>query len=417
LGAEPKQDLAAVYYLRLRVSMAFHRFRARALSLILRSQPSFPSTHAPPVVSVDRLLCSDAAAPSSVSSRPSFAAEDYLVSRCGLTRAQAVKGSKAISHFSSPSQPEAVLAFLSDILGILAADVAALIAKYPSFLSMDLERTVTPRIAELSNLGLSQEEIVRLILLAPNCLHSRFLRRNIEFWLKELGSFDEFLYAIRMNTSLLRSDPDKVILPNVAFLQQYGLNASEMLKVNIYSARLFTLNSKLLQEAVKRVEDLGIKPAARMFRRALVLISQMSKEAVNRRIRFLQMFGFSQDGIREIARKAPVVLGMSDQKIQHNMDFLLKDAGLDLSYIARRPVLLMCSVERRLMPRQWLLKVLQEKALLKGEVDYYSANALSEKIFLQRYVLPYKDVVPGLADGYATKCSGKAANRVVSQER
>jgi mTERF domain-containing protein, mitochondrial len=64
-----------------------------------------------------------------------------------------------------------------------------------------------------------------------------------------------------------------------------------------------------------------------------------------------------------------------------------------------------------------LLKVLQEKALLKGEVDYYSANALSEKIFLQRYVLPYKDVVPGHADGYATKCSGKAANRVVSQEK
>jgi mTERF domain-containing protein, mitochondrial len=394
--------------------MVFHHFRARALSLILRSQPSFPSTHAPPVVSVARLLCSDAAAPPPVSSAPSFAAEDYLVSRCGLTRAQAVKGSKEISHFRSPSQPEAVLAFLSDIL---AADVAALIAKYPSFLSMDLERTVTPRIAELSNLGLSQEEIARLILLAPNCLHSRFLRRNIEFWLKELGSFDEFLYAIRMNSSLLRSDPDKVILPNVAFLQQYGLNASQMLKVSAYSARLFTLNSKLVQEAVKRVEDLGIKPDARMFRRALVVMSIMSKEAVNRRIQFLQKFGFSQDDIWEIARKAPVVLGISDQKIQHNIDFLLKDAGLDLAYIARRPVLLMYSVERRLMPRHWLLKVLQEKALLKGEVDYYSANALSEKIFLQRYVLPYKDVVPGHADGYATKCSGKAANRVVSQEK
>jgi mTERF domain-containing protein, mitochondrial len=341
---------------------------------------------------------------------PSFAAEDYLVSRCGLTRAQAVKASKRISHLSSRSQPDAVLAFLCGTLGVPAADVAALLALDPSFLCIDVERTMVPRIAELSDLGLSREEIARLIPLAPISLRSRFLRRNIEFWLKELGSLDEILHALRMNSSLLSTDLDKVTAPNVAFLRQCGVTASEMLNANIYSARLFTMNSKRLHEAVERVKDLGIKLGARMFPRVLVIISLMSKEAVNRRMQLLEKFGFSQDDILAIMRRAPVFLGVSDKKVQLNMDFLVKDVGLDLSYIVRRPVLLLYSVERRLLPRYCLLKVLREKALLKGEMDYYTTAMISEKKFLQKFVLPYKDVVPGLADGYALKCSGKAGD-------
>jgi mTERF domain-containing protein, mitochondrial len=56
--------------------------------------------------------------------------------------------------------------------------------------------------------------------------------------------------------------------------------------------------------------------------------------------------------------------------------------------------------------------VLKEKALLKGEPDYYVVVSLTEKLFVQKFVLPYKDTVPGLTDGYASRCSGKAAARL-----
>ncbi|GJN28858.1 hypothetical protein PR202_gb17030 [Eleusine coracana subsp. coracana] len=305
--------------------------------------------------------------------------------------------------------------FLSGILGVPSADITALIALDPSFLCSNLERTVKPRIAELSELGLSREEIASLIPLSPNSFRSRFLGRNIEFWLKELGSFDKLLQAVRMTSSLLRADPDKVIAPNVALLRQCGLNVSGMVAANIYSTRLFTKNPKLLQEAVERMEELGLKRGARMFGHALVVISLTSKVVATRRIQLLRKFGFSQDDVLEIIRKAPTLLAMSDQKIQGNMDFLMKDVGLDLSYIVRRPALLMYSVERRLLPRHCLLKVLREKGILNTEVDHYSTFCMSEKRFLQKFVVAYDDNVPGLVDDYASKFSGKAVDKVVLQ--
>jgi mTERF domain-containing protein len=49
---------------------------------------------------------------SATASTSPFAAEDYLVAACGLTRAQALKASKELSHLRSPSNSDAVLSFL-----------------------------------------------------------------------------------------------------------------------------------------------------------------------------------------------------------------------------------------------------------------------------------------------------------------
>ncbi|TVU11345.1 hypothetical protein EJB05_44927, partial [Eragrostis curvula] len=326
--------------------MALHRFRARTLSLILRFQPSFSTLLDSPTVSLNRHLCSAATTASTASSPRSFAVEDYLVSRCGLTPSQALRSAKKISHLASDSNPDAVLAFLGDTLGVPAADIAAAVTMDPKILCSDVERTLAPRILDLSGLGLSLDEIARLLPLAPHTFRNRSLRRNLEFWLKELGSFDKLLLVVRMNSGLLGIDPDKVAKPNLALLQQCGLSASDIAVFNMYSGRLLTANPKQLREAVERVEELGIVPGRRMFLHALVLISLKSKEAVTRRIQLLQKFGFSQDDAREIVRKAPSVLGLSDQKVQRNVEFLRKDVGLDVSYIAQRPVLITYSVER-----------------------------------------------------------------------
>ncbi|TVU11966.1 hypothetical protein EJB05_45578, partial [Eragrostis curvula] len=247
--------------------MALYRFRVRILSLILRSQPSSSASHDPPFVSLNRLLCSAATTASSASSRRSFAVKHYLVSRCGLTPAQANKAAKRISHLRSSSNPDAVLAFLGGTLGVPAPGIAA---------------------------------------------------------------------AVIMNPAILCSNVAK---PNLALLQQCGLSASDITALNKYTARLFTVNPKHLQEAFELVEELGVKRETRMFPRTLVSICWKGKEAVTSRMQLLQEFGFSQHDVREIVRKAPPILSLSDQKVQGNVDFLMKDVGLDVPYIARRPVL------------------------------------------------------------------------------
>ena len=131
-----------------------------------------------------------------------------------------------------------------------------------------------------------------------------------------------------------------------------------------------------------------------MFRHALVIPALTSKEVVARRIQLLQSVGFSKDDVLEMVRKQPLVLGMSEKKLQGNMDFLVRDVGLGVPYIARRPALLTYSVERRLLPRHSLLKVLKAKELLKDDLDYYATAMMGEKFFSGKVCASFRKTSP-----------------------
>ncbi|PUZ72933.1 hypothetical protein GQ55_2G435000 [Panicum hallii var. hallii] len=379
-----------------------------ALSRIVRSRSRLPaSPYAPPLVFPHRLLPSSAA-----SSSDSFSVKDYLVSRCGLTQAQALKAAARLSHLRSRAKPEAVLTYLESTLGVPAADVGRAVVIDPNFLCSNVERTLAPRVAELRGLGLSQDEIARLVPLAPNSFRSKFLRGNVEFWLAQFGSFDTLLHVLRWSSGLLTMNLDKTARPNVAFLRQCGLDISKVACTTLFSTRLFTMNLEAFKETVQRVEELGIDCGARTFRQALAIFALTGKEVVSRRIQLLLSVGFSKDDVLAMVRKQPRVLGMSEKKLQGNMDFLVRDVGLELPYIVRRPALLMYSVERRLLPRHSLLKVLKAKELLKNDLDYYFTASLGEKIFVEKFVHGFEKQVPGLIDDHASKCLGKVTNGI-----
>ncbi|TVU11998.1 hypothetical protein EJB05_45613, partial [Eragrostis curvula] len=232
----------------------------------------------------------------------------------------------------------------------------------------DLKSTSKPDavLAFLSGLGIPLSDIATLVASDPRFLSYRPRRRRQLLLSVFNGSFETLLRALR----------------------------------------LFVLKPKSLREAAERVEELGINRGSRMFRRALAVLALMSREDVSMKMGLLQKIGFSQDDALIIVRKAPLLLRLSDEKIRRAMHFLTKDVGLEAPYIAQRPALLGYSLERRLLPRHRLLKVLKEKGLLNVELDYYATASIAEKIFIQKFVLPYKDHVPGLADEYASRCSG-----------
>ncbi|KAF8722527.1 hypothetical protein HU200_022354 [Digitaria exilis] len=375
-----------------------------ALSRILRSPSRLPSSsHAPHphLVILHRLLHSSS----------SFAVEDYLVSRLGLTHEQALKAASKISPLRSSAKPDALLAYLESTLGIPAADVGRAVVIEPRFFCAKV-KTLAPRIADLHDLGLSRDEIARIVHLAPGAFYTRLLRRKLEFWLAEFGSFDNLLEVLRWGTraSILCADLDKVVRPNVAFLRQYGLSISDFAGASVYNIRLFTMNPELLKEAVQRVEELGLNCGARLLRQTLPVVALTDKDALAKRIQLLHNIGFSKDDVLTLAKKQPNVLALSEQKIQGNLDFLMKDVGLEVSYIVRRPALLKYSVERRLLPRHILIKVLNEKGLLEGKQDYYVTASLAEKIFVEKFVHPFENHVPGLAEDYASNCLGEATD-------
>uniref|UniRef100_A0A0E0HMX1 Uncharacterized protein n=1 Tax=Oryza nivara TaxID=4536 RepID=A0A0E0HMX1_ORYNI len=357
------------------------RLRERILSLLL--QPASPRPIAgifPPPCPLRRLLSTTAP----VSPKP-FAVDEYLVATCGLTRAQAAKASEKLSNLRSPSNPDAVLAFLSD-LGLSRPDgIAAAVAADPRLLCADVGSSLARRVDELGGLGLSRSQIARLLPLAGRCFRSSSLATRLAFWHPVFGSFENILKALKMNAALLGSDLDKVAKPNLAFLAQCGINASDVTRttLSLYSCRLFTVNPRFLQDAVARVEELGVARGWRTFHRVLSTVAFLSRETIASKMQLLDDLGFSQDDFLVIVRRAPQVLRLSDGRIRRSVEFLIRDVSLEQSYIAQRPTLLAYSLERRLLPRHCLLKVLKAKGLLNCDLSYYCIAAMSEEKFVQ----------------------------------
>uniref|UniRef100_A0ACD5XFM8 Uncharacterized protein n=1 Tax=Avena sativa TaxID=4498 RepID=A0ACD5XFM8_AVESA len=367
--------------------------RTRVLSL-LRFPSHLPTAH---LVPLHCLLSTTA----SISPEP-FSVKDFLVTDCGFTQEQALKTSKRLSYLKSLSKPAATLAFLS-ARGVPRSDIAAAVAADPRILSASVERLLVPRFAELTEIGLSPSQIVDIL----SIRRTGSVRGNILFWLQTLGTYHKMLRLAKSNRDLLSANLEKVIKPNLSTLHECGVSACEIGGVGLYITRLFTMRHEVLLGAIARVE-LGVERGSSMFHRALASLSFLSKDVLNGKIQLLRKLGFSQDDLLMIVNKAPDVLALSEKKIQRSVEFLMRDACLQATYIAQRPALIMYSLEKRLIPRHSLLKVLRQKGLVRVEGGFYTTASLGEKKFVQKFVDPYKTSFPGLADDYASACLGKA---------
>ena len=101
------------------------------------------------------------------------------------------------------------------------------------------------------------------------------------------------------------------------------------------------------------------------------------------------------------------ILVASEERLRRNAEFLLNEVGLPPQYIVRRSVLLMYSLERRIVPRHLVLMVLKEKGLVEQDRCFFNVVAPTEEKFLEKFVAPYEESIPGLADAYESACMGK----------
>ncbi|XP_047044611.1 uncharacterized protein LOC124648972 [Lolium rigidum] len=378
------------------------RLRSSILARILSSSPAspIPFPH-------HRLI--SAAAPA-VSPNPGFAAEEYLVATCGLSRAQALEASRKLSHVKSPTNPDAVLSFLAG-LGLSSTDVTALVAKDPKFLCTGVERTLAPILAGLTGLGLSPSEITRLASLAPVCFRCRSIVSKAHYYLPVFGSFQSFLRVCSLN--LLSSDLEKVVKPNVAFLQEEcGLGVCDLASLCHHMPWILATKPERVRAMAARAESLGVPPSSGMFKEALQAVSFLSEEKIAVRVKYLKkMFRWSDAEVGIAVCKAPMVLARSKDILQSKSEFLISEVGLEPAYIAHRPGMLGLSLEGRLRPRYYVLKFLKEKGLIRSDRDYFSAVVPSEKVFAKKYIYPHKDAAPHLAQDYADACRGQVPTR------
>ncbi|KAE8794288.1 hypothetical protein D1007_31008 [Hordeum vulgare] len=380
------------------------RLRRCILTHLLSSPP------ASPISSLHRLLSTTApVAPTPAS--PGFAVEEYLVSTCGLTRAQAIKASAKLSHLKSPAKPDAVLAFLAG-LGLSAADIATLVARDPRFLCAGVETTLAPVVAGLTGLGLSNAETARLVLLAPDNFRVRSVVSKIDYYLLLFGSVGNLLRALKYATGLLDYHLERAVKPNVKLLTECGLGACDIAKLFVYKRRMLNAKPGCVQAMVARAKGIGVPRGSGMFRHALHAVADLSEEEIAARVEQLKKtLRWSDAEVRVAVCKWPQVLSWSKDMLQRKAEFLTAMVGLEPTYIAHRPAMLGFSLEGRLKPRYYVMRFLKENGLLNHDRDYYYMVVASQKLFEERFICPHKQAAPHLAEDYAATCIGEVPAR------
>ncbi|PNT65681.1 hypothetical protein BRADI_3g00773v3 [Brachypodium distachyon] len=339
-------------------------------------------------------LATGAAEASISPSRAGFTMEEYLVDACGLTRAQALKASAKLSHLKPPSNPDAVVAFLSGGLGLSIADIAAVVAKDPRFLCASVKKTLAPNVAALTAGagGLSRPEVASLVVLAPSHFRRWSIVSKLRYYLRLLGSAVDLLRTLRKNSRLLSADLDAVVRPNAAFLrEQCGLGARDI-------AKLCNPLPLLLSADPERVRAMAACAEG-------VAVAFLSEKKTAAKVENLKVtFGWSDDEVAVAVSKAPMVLTNSKDMLRRRAEFLISEVGLEPAYIARRPVMLSYSLEGRLKPRYCVIKFLKEHGLLDHDRDYYKTVMVSEKVFMEKFICPHSEAAPHLAEAYDAAC-------------
>ena len=101
------------------------------------------------------------------------------------------------------------------------------------------------------------------------------------------------------------------------------------------------------------------------------------------------------------------MLTRNKESLQRRYEFLISEVGLEPASIAQRPTVLTYSLVGRLRPRHYVIKFLKANGLLKRDLKYNTIFSLVEKVFVEKFICPYKEVAQHLAEEYAAACIGK----------
>jgi hypothetical protein len=66
-------------------------------------------------------------------------------------------------------------------------------------------------------------------------------------------------------------------------------------------------------------------------------------------------------------------------------------------------------LEKQLIPQSLVKKLLELKGLLLNNRQFYVLAVPTDKQFMEKFVLPHENAIPGLRQAYVNACAGNSA--------
>ncbi|TMW95543.1 hypothetical protein EJD97_008679 [Solanum chilense] len=338
----------------------------------------------------------------STSAAPTHYLVDLLVDSLGFSKEEAVTTSSKVIRLKPSKNPQFVVDFFQKN-DFDNTQIKNIVSKSPKVLFSNVDKTLKPKLEILQEIGLSGTDLYKFII-ENDLFFSKgldtFIRPSLDYLRNLLGSDENVVKIIKKSSWLLRCHVTKTIAPNVLLLHDVGLSDEKIRKFILQNPKRITRNLGCLKDVIHRVEkDLGIPRESRTFFNGIAAIVSFRQSTLAKKIDVYKSFGWSDEHIRTMTRNYPSCLSSSEVRICKQLTFLMNEVGCTSEYLASHSRLFTHSLEKRVIPRYRVLKILNEKHLKKG-VGLFTAVSMTPSKFMEVILLPYKDRIPIAYEAY-----------------
>ena len=290
--------------------------------------------------------------------------------------------------------------------GFSQTQISNIIRAFPSVLLSDPHKTLLPKLEVFQSKAFTSSDIATVL-----SKNSKILQRSLKNYI--ISSFFLFKNFFGTNEDIINAIIrfgiipvgrfNTCVLPNVNLLREIGVAESNISSLLKQKHSVAVTNPVRFKEIVEKVKEMGFNPLKFSFIQAVFAMVGMNKSTWERKVNVYKRWDLSQEEILAAFRKCPCCIIASEDKIMQVMDFYVNKMGFEASFIVNRPILIIYSLEKRLIPRASVIEVLQSKGLIKKNIHLARVFSSSENSFLQKFVTPYMDKVSDLLKLYKGK--------------
>lgn len=328
---------------------------------------------------------------------------DFLINSIGFTTEAAISASSKVPYLQSTNNPELVINIFREY-GLDKLQMREIISSVPKILNCYPKKTLEPKIRVLREYGFSGSDLADLIKTNPNVftvgLHTRIIP-VIDFIRRFTGSDEEAIEAIKKSKRLFTAPHSlERLSANVLQLQNRGISDEQIVRIITKYPRVAATDpSKFETRLLWIVEKLMIPENSPMFVYAIYAISKNKFSTIDKKLKLLGSYKWSEEDIATFGRSNPFNLALSEAKIRDGLNFFMKELGYTPADLVHAN-LLRLSLETKVKPRYKVLEILKDKKLVSSKPNLASLVRYSEPKFL-KFLYRFEDKLPGLVEIYA----------------
>ncbi|CAJ1964354.1 unnamed protein product [Sphenostylis stenocarpa] len=326
----------------------------------------------------------------------------YLINSSGISPTLARELSNKV-NLKTPDGPDAVMGVLNNY-GFSKIQVAKLVEKHPLVLVAKAENTLLPKLEFLRSIGVSNTDMPKILIANYTILLrslEKFLIPRFEILRCVLRGDGEVVRALK-NTPFGFTCGDTVndLVPNIELLKQCGVPQASVSYLMMHAGVLAYWEHSKFVETVNTAKEFGFNPLRLNFIVGIEMLLTKSKATWESRFEIYERWGWDREIALQAFRKFPGVVKLSEETFTKKMSFLVKEMGYSSKGIAEYPLVLVYNLEKRIIPRFSVIKILKSKGLVEKNVQFSLIVCITEEIFLERFAVNFQKVLPQLAHVY-----------------